>query len=100
MKNFIFNKAFLLGFVCAFVSSVIFNLFTFTIDAENSLRNRVNGYGFPLSFYESGGVQNVSRFLIGGFIGDFLITFFYSILVGLFFVYLWRKNLRDSGSVE
>ena len=98
MKNFIFNKAFFLGFACAVAATLIFNLFTLAIPEETQLRNHTNGYGFPLAFYETGGSPHFARVIVSLLIADIAIVIVYSILVGLFFSYLWRKNLRESGS--
>ena len=90
MKNKIFDKAFFLGFLVGFLSFVIFNLMTFTLESETRLYHRMNNVGFPFGFYEWGGNPYVERFSQFGLIADGAIILIYSILLGFIFRYLWK----------
>ncbi len=94
MKNTIFNKAFVIGFIMAFITFVIFNFLTFFVPAETRLRNITGSGGFPLTIYEWGGEPYVERFLLSGIAADLLVGFIYSSLVGMFFGYLWWRDLN------
>jgi hypothetical protein len=100
MKNTIFNKAFVAGFIMAFVTFVIFNFLTFSIPAETRLRDRIGSGGFPLAIYEWGGEPYVERILVSGIVVDILVGLIYSGLVGIFFGYLrWRDLDKENEGV-
>ena len=92
MKNKIFDKAFLLGFLVGFLSFVIFNLMTFTLESETRLYHRMNNIGFPFGFYEWGGSPYVERISQSGLIADCVIILVYSLLLGLVFRVLWKMQ--------
>lgn len=94
MKNTIFNKAFVIGFIMAFITFVIFNFLTFFVHAETRLRDRMGNGGFPFTIYEWGGEPFVKRILWSGVGNDVLVGIIYSGLVGMFFGYLWWRDLN------
>ena len=96
MKNFIFNRAFQLGFWIAMLSFVIFNALTFTYKNESRVRNHLNTAGFPLDFYEWGGYPYVERFLPLGIVFDSLIAFVYSFIIGSVLSLFWIKDLKKT----
>lgn len=96
MKNFIFNKAFQLGFWIAFVSVVIFNLATFLVPTEARIHHYMNRVGFPAAFYEWGGNPYVERILYYGLIADILIALCYGLLVGSFLSYIWLRDVQNT----
>ena len=96
MINFIFNRAFQLGFWIAMLSFVIFNLMTFTYKSESRVRNQLNVAGFPLDFYEWGGYPYVERFLTYGIVFDSVLAVVYSFIIGSVLSFFWIKDLRKT----
>ncbi|CAN5850326.1 hypothetical protein BH20ACI4_BH20ACI4_12730 [soil metagenome] len=94
MKNSIFNKAFVISFILAFMTFVGFNFLTFSVPAETRFRDKIGSGGFPFTIYEWGGEPYVERFLMSGIAADLLVGFIYSGLVGMFFGYLWWRDLN------
>ena len=94
MKNTIFNKAFAAGFIMAFITFIVFNFLTFFVHIETRFRERIGGGGFPFSIYEWGGDPYAERILVSGIAADLLVGFIYSGLVGMFFGYLWWRDLN------
>lgn len=94
MKNTIFNKAFVAGFILAFMTFVIFNFMTFFVHAETRLRDRIGSGGFPFTMYEWGGEPYVEKILVSGIVVDCLVGFIYSGLVGMLFGYMWWRDLN------
>ncbi len=99
MKNTIFNKLFIIGFMMALFTFIAFNGLTFFSGFDAQIRNSIGAGGFPLDFYQWGGQPYAEKFLLGGFIADAAIGIIYSSLVGAFFGYLrWRDfNREDEG---
>ena len=64
MKNTIFNKAFVVGFIMAFITFVIFNFLTFFVHAETRLRDRIGNGGFPFTMYEWGGEPYIEKIVV------------------------------------
>lgn len=94
MKNTIFNKAFIVGFLMAFVTFIFFNGLTFFSSFDPQIRNSVGMGGFPVPIYEWGGDPYVEKILFSGVGIDLLVGFIYSGLVGMFFGYLWWRDLN------
>jgi hypothetical protein len=94
MKNTIFNKAFVAGFIMAFITFIIFNFMTFFVHAETRLRDRIGSGGFPFTMYEWGGEPYFERVLFYGIAGDILVGIIYSGLVGMLFGYMWWRDLN------
>ena len=94
MKNTIFNKAFVAGFIMAFITFVFFNFLTFFVPAETRFRDQIGNGGFPLTIYEWGGEPYIEKILLSGVAADLLVGFIYSSLVGMFFGYLWWRDLN------
>jgi hypothetical protein len=94
--NKFFNLAFWFGFAVGFLSFAIFNLMVYklTLSGETRIYNRMNNIGFPFSFYEWGGNPYVERFLQFGLIADIVIVLVHSLLIGLFFRYLWNVQTK------
>lgn len=101
MKNTIFNKLFLIGFAMALVTFIAFNFLTFFSAFDPQIRNSVGTGGFPVDFYQWGGVPYTETFLINGFVIDLFVGIIYSSLVGAFFGYLrWRDfNKENEGAL-
>ncbi len=93
-KNTIFNKAFAGGFIIAFGTFVFFNFLTFFSAFDSHIRNSVGRGGFPLPIYEWGGNPYFEKVLLFGVAADVLIGFIYSSLVGMFFGWLWWRDLN------
>lgn len=96
MKNFIFNRAFQLGFWIAMLSFVIFNAMTFTYKNESRVRKQLNVGGFPLDFYEWGGYPYVERFLPLGIAVDSVVAVIYSFIIGSVLSFFWIKDLQKT----
>lgn len=94
MKNSIFNKAFIAGFLLAFGTFIFFNFLTFFSSFDPQIRNSVGSGGFPVPLYEWGGEPYAERILMSGVGIDLLVGFVYSTLVGIFFGYLWWRDLN------
>ena len=94
MKNTIFNKAFPVGFILAFATFIFFNMLTFFSTFDTHIRNSVGTGGFPLPIYEWGGQPYVERVLLFGVAVDVLVGIIYSSFVGLFFGWLWWRDLN------
>jgi hypothetical protein len=94
MKNTIFNKAFIYGFLLAFVTFIFFNCLTFFSSFDSQIRNSVGTGGFPLPIYEWGGEPYVERILMNGVTVDVAVGIIYSSFVGMFFGWLWWRDLN------
>ena len=78
----------------AFITFVIFNFLTFFVPAETRFRDQLGSGGFPFKIYEWGGEPYIERILMSGIAADLLVGFIYSSLVGMFFGYLWWRDLN------
>ncbi len=96
MFRFIFNRAFQIGFWVAMVSFALFNLLTLTTTQESRVRHYVQGYGFPVAFYEFGGDPYFERFSTFGIVVDLSVAFVYSFITGALLSYFWIKDLRKT----
>ena len=96
MISFIFNRAFQVGFWAAMLSFAIFNLMTLTTTQESRIRHYVQGYGFPLAFYEFGGEPYFEGFSAVGIAVDLTVAFIYSFLIGSLLSFFWIRDLRKT----
>lgn len=96
MIRFIFNKAFQLGFWAAMLSFAIFNLMTLTTTSESRVRHYVQGWGFPVAFYEWGGNPYIEGFSAFGIVLDLSVAIVYSFITGALLSFFWIKDLRKT----
>ncbi len=97
MKRYFSLKAFAFGALTAVVSYSFFLVVTLFAVEETKMRNRMNQFGFPYAFYEWGGDPYVERFLPSGAVYDALILAVYSMIIGLFFSFIWKVQTTEYG---